>query len=157
MDLKINTDLSKLKQLQDIFKENYIIEAGILGGNYTENNKSITVASIGKVQEFGSVVNNIPSRSFIRTPLNNHLSDDIDKIKNKLIQFCIDTKSMYKTYFSIATIMRNIIIESFSNQGDGTWAPNSPITIRKKGSSSPLIDTGRLRKSIDFNIINLNK
>lgn len=30
------------------------------------------------------------------------------------------------------------------------WAPNSPITIFKKGSDRPLIDTGELRKSITY-------
>jgi hypothetical protein len=30
------------------------------------------------------------------------------------------------------------------------WAPNSPETIRRKGSSRPLIDTSALRRSITF-------
>ena len=34
-----------------------------------------------------------------------------------------------------------------------SWAtPNKPGTIRKKGSSSPLIDLGRLRQSITFTV-----
>lgn len=30
----------------------------------------------------------------------------------------------------------------------GPWAANAPATVRAKGSSKPLIDTGRLRQSI---------
>ena len=30
--------------------------------------------------------------------------------------------------------------------------PNAPSTIAKKGSANPLIDTGRLRQSIDFEV-----
>jgi len=30
--------------------------------------------------------------------------------------------------------------------------PNAPSTIRKKGSDNPLIDTGRLRQSIEYAI-----
>ena len=33
---------------------------------------------------------------------------------------------------------------------DGTFEPNAPSTIRKKGSSRPLIDTGRMRQSVNF-------
>ena len=31
--------------------------------------------------------------------------------------------------------------------------PNSPLTIAMKGSSNPLINTGKLRNSVDFEII----
>lgn len=34
------------------------------------------------------------------------------------------------------------------------WAPNSPRTIKVKGSAKPLIDTGELRKSITYVIRN---
>jgi len=37
----------------------------------------------------------------------------------------------------------------FENSKNG-WAPNSPLTIAKKGSDVPLIDTGELRKSITY-------
>ena len=30
------------------------------------------------------------------------------------------------------------------------WAPNSPATIARKGSDSPLIDTGQMRRSITY-------
>lgn len=35
---------------------------------------------------------------------------------------------------------------------DGVPPPNSPITIRMKGSSKPLIDTGRMRGAITWDI-----
>ena len=39
--------------------------------------------------------------------------------------------------------------EWFTNPAN-KWAPNSPLTIRLKGSDKPLIDTGELRKSITY-------
>ena len=36
---------------------------------------------------------------------------------------------------------------------DGTLTPNAPSTIKKKGSSRPLIDTGQLRQSISNKVI----
>lgn len=41
--------------------------------------------------------------------------------------------------------------EYFTNPNNG-WAKNSPLTIKKKGSSNPLIDTGALRQSIQWSI-----
>jgi hypothetical protein len=34
--------------------------------------------------------------------------------------------------------------------GSGNFLPNAPYTIRKKGSSVPLIDTGIMRKSVSY-------
>ena len=33
---------------------------------------------------------------------------------------------------------------------DGGFLPNAPGTIRRKGSSKPLIDTGRMRQSVNY-------
>jgi hypothetical protein len=32
----------------------------------------------------------------------------------------------------------------------GGWAPNSPVTVKMKGSSRPLIDTGAMRQSVTY-------
>ena len=32
----------------------------------------------------------------------------------------------------------------------GSFKPNAPSTIRKKGSDKPLIDTGRMRQSVKY-------
>lgn len=34
--------------------------------------------------------------------------------------------------------------------GNGKFAPNSPLTAKRKGKNTPLIDTGELRKAVDF-------
>ena len=44
---------------------------------------------------------------------------------------------------------QNVVRAWFVNPANG-WAPNSPLTIKLKGSSRPLIDTGELRKSIVY-------
>ena len=35
---------------------------------------------------------------------------------------------------------------------EGDFAPNAESTVRKKGSSKPLIDTGRMRQSVNYQI-----
>ena len=36
--------------------------------------------------------------------------------------------------------------------GRGKFKPNSPKTIKRKGSAQPLIDTGRMRASISHKV-----
>ena len=45
-----------------------------------------------------------------------------------------------------------LINEAFETSGWGNWAPNSPLTIAQKGSAMPLIDTGKLRQSITYEV-----
>ena len=37
---------------------------------------------------------------------------------------------------------------AFDTRGFGSWAPNAPATIEAKGSDTPNIDTGQLRRSV---------
>ena len=46
-------------------------------------------------------------------------------------------------------VAQNVARGWFDNPDNG-WAPNSPRTIAKKGSSHPLIDTGEMRKAITY-------
>ena len=45
-----------------------------------------------------------------------------------------------------------MIHEEFRSSGFGEWAPNSPMTIENKGSAMPLIDKGRLRGAITYEV-----
>jgi len=44
---------------------------------------------------------------------------------------------------------RNDIIESIQS---GAWTPNAPSTIKAKGSSKPLVDTGELQRALTFKL-----
>ena len=43
-------------------------------------------------------------------------------------------------------------IEILKKFRDNDWAPNAPYTVAKKGSSTPLIDSGQLRQSISWEV-----
>lgn len=45
------------------------------------------------------------------------------------------------------------IVRAWFTDPRNHWAPNAPSTIKRKGSSRPLIDTGELRKSITYVIV----
>ena len=54
--------------------------------------------------------------------------------------------------YAVATSALEIIDEAFETSGFGEWQPNSPLTIREKGSAMPLIDEGRLRNAVTYDI-----
>jgi hypothetical protein len=45
------------------------------------------------------------------------------------------------------------IQNAFASSGFGQWAPNTPKTIHRKKSASPLIDTSQLRRSISSAVV----
>ena len=52
----------------------------------------------------------------------------------------------------LAYCAANSVLENpvwFENPQNG-WPPNSPRTIRRKGSDQPLVDTGEMRKAITY-------
>lgn len=47
----------------------------------------------------------------------------------------------------IGIFQKDLIQEKIT---DGDFAPNAESTIRQKGSSKPLIDSGRMRQSVNY-------
>ena len=50
--------------------------------------------------------------------------------------------------------LRNNSIDAITTKGFGTWAPNSPRTIKaKNGKDTPLVDLTIFMRSIDYDVI----
>ena len=47
----------------------------------------------------------------------------------------------------IGIFQKDLIQEKIT---EGEFAPNAASTVKKKGSSKPLIDTGRMRQSVNY-------
>ena len=106
----------------------------------------------------------IPARSWLQMPLER--SQDLRaKVKEKtqltksereLAELAITEYGDYGILGELAQAVGvsalEQIQEAFDTEGFGEWTPNSPATIRAKGSESPLIDTGRLRNAITYKV-----
>ena len=148
--VNVRVDLSKMKDIQKFFKSNFYTKVGILRGKTNRKEKGLTNASLGVIHEFGSVTRKIPPRSFLRMPLEmkqEYIIAEILKRKRKI------TKEIYqgnaKSFSEKLGILSEQVIQmAFESRGFGQWRENKPSTVRRKKSSSPLIDTGQLRRSI---------
>ncbi|MFT9498026.1 hypothetical protein [Anaerosolibacter sp.] len=90
----------------------------------------------------------IPARPFFRRTFDaggkEEISAFIDKLFGQLLNRNLTADNMLKRV--------GLMYEKMSRKKltEGPWKPNAPSTVKKKGSSRPLIDTGRLRASIRY-------
>lgn len=143
---KVEINFSGLEALRKSLPKDRVVRVGILGDS-TFSNDSITNAELGVIHEFGTITNeNIPPRSFLKMPLSRpELKAFVGGVKIKKL---VEAGEFEKALELIGLKAEEIIDGAFRSRGYGTWAANTPETIARKGSSSPLIDTGELRRSI---------
>ncbi|ARD61146.1 hypothetical protein Y71_14910 [Kosakonia radicincitans DSM 16656] len=149
--MKINAEVHggnkiarKLKQIQDRLtaKRRVLVGLPAGSGNY-EDGAPLVV--IGAVQEFGSANGLIPERSFLRVPLRQN-QDNIKKgfraLSGKVARGEITAFQMLDQIGARAAGYCQDAISA------GIEPANAPSTIARKGSATPLIDTGTLRQAI---------
>jgi len=138
-----------------------IVEIGVLDTPFNNapafndgpgaNADAYSVVQYASVNEYGTKDGRIPARSFI--------GSTVDEKKRS-----ISAKSVWmqrKLFLGQITLsqalglmgehIRNLVDDKIVNLRS---PPNKPSTIKKKGSSNPLIDTGRLRQSISYQVKN---
>ena len=134
------------KNLQQ-FKDS-VVKAGILAKDGSENHsEGITVFQIGMIHEFGVPEKNIPRRSFIRVPIENNIKEITKLIENNHKLVSENSMSAKVALDRIGLKAQNTIKKSFR---DNDWKANSRATVKRKGSSRPLIDTSQLIGSISY-------
>ena len=140
----------KLKRLEQIFEAMGRSHAviGVIGGTHTdEDGNTFGMPGLAAAHEFGN--KHLPERSFLRSSL-------------------LENKELYKR--QLAALMKQVVRgeitpdEAYNKMGaiaagkaqevilNGDLAALKPETIRRKGSSKPLIDTGQLVQSITWDI-----
>lgn len=149
----VKLDMSGWKHLKKTLEGNYTTRVGILGseGSKQHADTKKTNAEIGAIHELGLVAG-IPQRSFLKMPLESKLFSKIEAEKEQYYT-ALKNGKLVKWFQALGMWSEEIIDEAFTTSGFGSWAPNAPITIARKGSAMPLIDTGQLRNSISHIIV----
>lgn len=109
-----------------------------------EGEESITVADVAAWNEFGT--ERAPSRPFMRQTIKDNKTK-ITNHANKALKAAINGGGAQELLNSIGSFTKGQMQKEIRN---GDWEPNAPSTIARKGSSKPLIDTGRMRQSIVY-------
>jgi hypothetical protein len=126
------------------------VQVGFLrsSGVYKEN-PDMTVAQVAAIHEFGSKDGSIPERSFMRTAIHEN-SNELTKLLKKLTSLIAESKmNEHAAMGHIGEFVKNLIKGRIVS---GPFTPNTPETIKRKGSSSPLIDTGQMLASVEYKV-----
>lgn len=124
------------------------IKVGVQGDEAAEqygDEKGVTVADVAVFNEYGT--GRIPARPFMRETIEqtNNWAAESAKVHNAVIDGIDPYVAAELLGQQAASDVQNTIY-------DGDFVPNSPSTIKKKGSSKPLIDTTQLVGSITYTV-----
>lgn len=145
----------KLKaQIQEMKGFPYI-KIGVLAENNPSVEGGFNLAGVAAVNEFGTDKagpnrnTKIPSRPFIRSTMEEKKDDFIQATKTALLDIALGkdiVRSLGRVGLRIAEAIKAKISSNMPPE-------NAPSTRYRKGSSSTLIDTGRLRASIRHKVV----
>lgn len=124
----------------------------------------INMATLAFIHEFGSPVNHIPRRPFMRQTLKkNH--DEIVRRMGTVFSDIVRGNDVTKRMGRLGNRLRSLMQKEIASKDfkenaqitvSGGWMRNHvsgrPVRIVGKGSTTPLIDTGALRQSIIYKI-----
>lgn len=111
-------------------------------GNYDDG---APVAVIAAVQEFGSADGRVPERSFLRVPLRQN-QDNIKRAFRLLTErVARGEMTMFQMLDKIGSRAAGYCIEAIEA---GIAPANAESTVKAKGSSTPLVNHGRLKGAI---------
>lgn len=138
------------------------VYVGIRQGKGAEHDadSDVTLAEYATENEFGTA--KIPERSFLRSTMD----EQAEKYQGMIAQAVTTTidnargsTSVVRGFVGLGGFRTALERLGVVAVGDvkrkivtGPFTPNSPVTIARKGSSRPLIDTGRLRNSIESEV-----
>lgn len=154
----VKVDLKKTSYNKDLLKklqktlESASVYVGIPQDKNARVEGEVTNASLLYLHSKGSPLAHLPARPVIEPAL--------EDTENKLRLVELLTKATkealrgdeegFKRGLQVTGMFAQNICRGWFVNPKNNWAPLSPITIAKKGSDKPLIDTGQLRKAITY-------
>lgn len=107
--------------------------------------EALNLAGIAAANELGSDDHRVPERSFLRATMDANRAPYTDRLTRVVDDAAMGRQDL-RTGLAIVGEVVEGDIKAFIT--DLKTPPNAPYTIYRKGSSNPLIDTGRMRASI---------
>jgi len=132
-----------LKEIEDPTFD--VVDIGIL----SDEDENLRIYA--SANEFGTRNGHIPERSFIRSAVDEGGSQ-IDQRADQIYGRIIDGKlSKREGLAQMGEFIQRLVTRKITTL---RHPPNAPATVVRKGSSNPLIDSGRMRASIRWQLAN---
>lgn len=141
-----DTKLQGLQALSQRLKRlNKRVLIGVPAGKSEEDGTSM--ALVAAVNEFGSADGKVPERSFLRAGLR-HGFYAITRLNVASLHEVSQGRMTAEMALERTGMVAAGAVKKYIPVGE--FVPNAPSTIKAKGSSKPLIDSGSLRQSITW-------
>lgn len=122
------------------------VRVGVLSDD-AHGDGDLTLSELATIHEFGTEDKRIPERSFLRSTFDEK-REELAEVGEKLIGAVLDGKMT--TERGLGLIGAKLAADVKGRITAGIDPPNAPTTVARKGSSTPLVDTGRLLNSITW-------
>lgn len=114
--------------------------------------EGVTILEIAVIHEFGAPRAGIPQRSFIRGTVELK-NTEINRLIGKLTRRMVRSEGRETPADMLEILGAWVASEIKKRIRDGIPPALKPETVEAKGSSTPLIDTGRLLNSITWEVV----
>lgn len=138
--------VQRIRELRDrLTKQNGVLVGVPKGaGNYEDGTKMAVIAA---VQEYGSADGRIPERSFLRVPLSAEQRRFAATFRHSVPDVVHGRLTSKQMLDRVGNQAVGVVQDAISA---GIDPPNAPSTVKRKGSSTPLIDTRALVQHITY-------
>lgn len=149
---RIDKGMQEYKRKLELLKlRKAYVKAGVLGGT-TRNDTDLTNAQIASIHEYG--LGKVPARPFIRPPFDIMRDQYLTMLRNGFKKAASRmSPDLFRQLLGLIGQKMVADIKNYVTQGTGVPPPLSSATIKRKGSSRPLVDSGQLLNSITFQVV----
>ncbi len=116
-----------------------------------QKDEGVTMVELAEIHEFGL---GVPQRSFLGTWFDENQPKMVTQLRGVMLAVASEKIESYEQGFEQLGLLYTAQIQK--RIAEGIEPPLSPITIARKGSSVPLIDTGQLRSAITYKVDSKN-
>jgi hypothetical protein len=150
-DTGMRAMFERAQQIKDAYVKVGVLADDEKGGMHYEGGE-LTVAEIAAINEYGTQDGRIPSRSFLRSTFEAR-REELAEMGREFIEKVVDGKlDLAIALGRMGAWLANKVKRAITD-GTGIEPENRPSTVRKKGSSRPLVDTGRMLAAITWSVI----
>lgn len=137
--------LDKLKQR--LIADNRVVNVGVPEGKREED--GTPVAMVAAVHEFGSPAQGIPERPFLRVAVHRNRQKYVRLNRINLVKMLRGQIGADQALGQLGEMAKGDVQTEIRT---GDFTPLKEATIKRKGSSKPLIDTGQMVQSIAWEL-----
>jgi phage gpG-like protein len=146
----LNDDKRQQQRLEKLLKKAQRqphVAVGILQDEERED--GFSMVDLAMVHEYGSQARNIPPRSFIRSTCDAKRKEHLELIRKFQWKILLGRITAQQALTQLGEVVSKDMVKTINN---GIEPRLEARTVKRKGSSKPLIDTGRLKGSLTHEI-----